>query len=100
MMTEAAVTVANIHQAKGLEWDHVFVVGVTDGVRPDFRADAQDTMDNERALLYVAVTRSRKRLWLCHAPMFGRQARRTFSTLSGLLADAARRPLMKRRQLT
>ncbi|RYE41145.1 MAG: ATP-dependent helicase [Hyphomicrobiales bacterium] len=82
---KAAVTVTNIHQAKGLEWDHVFVVGVTEGVLPDFRAAGQGTMDNERSLLYVAVTRALERLWVCHAPTFGRQAHRIFEELSSLV---------------
>lgn len=81
----SAVTVTNVHQAKGMEWDHVFVMGVTEGVLPDFRASTHDTLDNERSLLYVAVTRPRKRLWVCHAPTFGRQARQTFEQLSTLI---------------
>lgn len=85
LMGKSAVNVTNVHQAKGMEWDHVFVVGVTEGLLPDFRAAAQDTLDNERSLLYVAVTRARKRLWVCHAPTFGRQARQTFEKLSSLV---------------
>lgn len=85
LMGKTAVTVTNVHQAKGMELDHVFVVGVTEGLLPDFRAAAQDTLDNERALLYVAVTRARRRLWVCHAPTLGRQARQTFEKLSSLV---------------
>lgn len=84
-MSGSAVTVTNIHQAKGMEWDYVFVVGVTDGVLPDFRAEKQDSMDLERSLLYVAITRARKQLWLCHAPTFGQQARASLDKLSRLV---------------
>lgn len=84
-MGKSAVSVTNVHQAKGMEWDHVFVVGVTEGLLPDFSAAAQDTLDNERSLLYVAVTRAHKRLWVCHAPTFERQARQTFKNLSSLV---------------
>lgn len=100
MMNEMAVTVTNIHQAKGMEWDYGFLLGATDGVLPDFRAAAQGTMDSERSLPYVALTRPRKRLRLCRAPMFGRQSRRSFDQPSRFLVKAVMRPLMKRLRLT
>lgn len=89
LMDEPAVTVTNIHQAKGLEWDHVFVVGATEGVLPDFRAQAQGTMDTERSLLYVAVTRAQHPQSLGHAPTYGRQARQTSGQSSRFLIGAS-----------
>jgi superfamily I DNA/RNA helicase len=70
------VTVMTIHAAKGLEFPTVFVIGCEDGLLPftllpNFRSD----MDEERRLLYVAMTRARKFLILSHARkryMFGK----------------------------
>lgn len=85
---QPAVTTTNIHRAKGREWDHVFVVGVTDGILPHYKAEGSSLMQ-ERALLYVAVTRARKRVWLCHAPTYSVQGRDTFDQLSTLLSKTA-----------
>jgi DNA helicase-2/ATP-dependent DNA helicase PcrA len=82
-----AVTVTTIHQAKGMEWDHVFVVGVTDGVLPDSRNKSKEQLDEERRILYVAVTRARQRVWLHHAPMWSRHASQIFAEESRFLAS-------------
>jgi DNA helicase-2/ATP-dependent DNA helicase PcrA len=61
------VRVVTMHQAKGLEFDRVFVPGLTDGALPGWRAlRAGDpaSLDEERRVFYVAVTRARKRLHL------------------------------------
>ena len=84
-----AVTVTTIHQAKGMEWDHVFVVGVTDGVLPDNRNKSKEQLDEERRLLYVAVTRARQRVWLHHAPMWSRHARQMFTKESPFMVSKA-----------
>ena len=63
-----AVTLASIHAAKGGQWDHVFVLGVTDGLMPDYRSLQGRQLEEERRLLYVAVTRARRTLQLYHAP--------------------------------
>lgn len=59
------VTVSTIHSAKGLEWDHVFVIGLADGRFPGGRClgDA-DALEEERRLLYVAITRAKRQLLL------------------------------------
>ncbi|WP_019656455.1 3'-5' exonuclease [Variovorax atrisoli] len=84
-----AVTVTTIHQAKGMEWDHVFVVGVTDGVLPDSRSKLKGQLNEERRILYVAVTRARRRLWLHHAPMWSRHARQSFTEESRFMTSKA-----------
>jgi len=62
---EGAVTLSTIHQAKGLEWKAVFVVHVQDDVLPHRLSQGDiDAEDEERRLLYVAVTRAEELLYL------------------------------------
>ncbi len=62
------VNIATIHSAKGLEFKVVFVVGLEDGVFPDSRkAESKGEMEEERRLMYVAVTRAKERLYLTRA---------------------------------
>jgi DNA helicase-2/ATP-dependent DNA helicase PcrA len=58
------VTLASMHSAKGLEWDAVFCVGLVDGVLPIAHAKRNEEIEEERRLLYVAVTRARQQLGL------------------------------------
>ncbi len=63
-----AVQLMTIHAAKGLEFDHVCVTGLEDGVFPSARAaEAPDGMEEERRLMYVALTRGRKSVFLSWA---------------------------------
>jgi DNA helicase-2/ATP-dependent DNA helicase PcrA len=64
----SAVTLMTLHNAKGLEFEVVFIAGMEDGVFPHFRSmtDA-DELEEERRLAYVGITRARKRLYLTHA---------------------------------
>ena len=68
------VKLMTIHTAKGLEFDNVFVVGLTDGIFPSARAMEErkaDALEEERRLAFVAVTRARKRLFLTESEGFG-----------------------------
>ncbi|HEU4426975.1 MAG TPA: ATP-dependent DNA helicase UvrD2 [Pilimelia sp.] len=65
--TVEGVTLASLHSAKGLEWDAVFVVGLSDGTLPTTYAKTPDALEEERRLLYVGVTRARQWLWLSYA---------------------------------
>jgi DNA helicase-2/ATP-dependent DNA helicase PcrA len=56
------VTLATMHAAKGLEWSCVHVVGLADGTMPLIHATTQEQIDEERRLLYVAITRARDEL--------------------------------------
>ncbi|MCI1245301.1 MAG: UvrD-helicase domain-containing protein [Bacilli bacterium] len=61
------VSLMTIHIAKGLEFDNVFVIGLSQGVFPSVRAESEsgrDGVEEERRLAYVALTRAKKRLFL------------------------------------
>ena len=62
-----AVTLASIHSAKGLEWDHVFVIGLSDGLLPISYAQSAALVSEERRLFFVAVTRAKKELHISWA---------------------------------
>jgi DNA helicase-2/ATP-dependent DNA helicase PcrA len=62
--TMSAVTLATLHSAKGLEWDSVYIVGLAEGMVPISYARDAATIDEERRLLYVGVTRARRKLAL------------------------------------
>ncbi|QWT25464.1 ATP-dependent helicase [Subtercola sp. PAMC28395] len=65
--TIAAVTLATLHSAKGLEWGSVFILGLSEGLVPISYATTLDLVDEERRLLYVGVTRARRLLALSWA---------------------------------
>jgi DNA helicase II / ATP-dependent DNA helicase PcrA len=67
LFQEDQIVLSTIHQAKGLEWDAVFVMNVTEGSFPHARAlDEDGGLEEERRLFYVAVTRARKKLFLTY----------------------------------
>ncbi len=67
-MEDSAVTLMTVHMAKGLEFPVVFVVGLEDGVFPHMRALTNPAdVEEERRLLYVAMTRAKSRLFLSAA---------------------------------
>jgi DNA helicase-2/ATP-dependent DNA helicase PcrA len=68
-----AVKLTTVHQAKGLEYDVVFLIGLADGHFPGRRAIEAGDVEEERRLFYVAVTRARNELYLCH-PMVATRA--------------------------
>lgn len=80
--TRHAVNLMTIHSAKGLEFDLVFIVGAADGVLPLERGGAGCDVEEERRLMYVAMTRARHELTMSYALVsheYGRQLTQTKS---------------------
>ncbi len=77
--TMSAVTLATLHSAKGLEWDSVYLVGLAEGLVPISYAKTPATIEEERRLLYVGITRARRSLSLswASAPQQGRSGQRS-----------------------
>lgn len=68
---DETVILSTIHQAKGLEWKAVFVIGLCDGQFPHARVfDKPHEIEEERRLFYVAATRAKEQLYLTHT-LFG-----------------------------
>ncbi|WP_405612651.1 MULTISPECIES: ATP-dependent DNA helicase UvrD2 [unclassified Streptomyces] len=85
--TVQGVTLASLHAAKGLEWDAVFLVGLTEGMMPITYAKTDEQVEEERRLLYVGVTRARLHIslsWALSRAPGGRASRRPTRFLSGL----------------
>lgn len=91
--TVQGVTLSSLHAAKGLEWDAVFLIGLTDGAMPINQAinGSLDDIEEERRLLYVGVTRAREHLslsWALARNEGGRRGRRRSRFLAGIAPDA------------
>jgi len=72
-LDEDYLVLSTIHSAKGQEWDVVFVLNVTDGCIPsDMAVGDHEQIEEERRLLYVAMTRARRHLHLVHPLRFFR----------------------------
>ena len=64
---ESLVTLMTLHNAKGLEYDAVFIIGCEEGVFPHMRSLEEGNLEEERRLCYVGITRARQRLYLTYA---------------------------------
>lgn len=100
--TVEGVTLASLHAAKGLEWDAVFLVGLSDGLLPTVQAQTDATVAEERRLLYVGITRAREHLHLSYSRARHPRARASRGVsrfLTDLWPDERRRPGVPRRDL-
>lgn len=94
--TMQGVTLSSLHAAKGLEWDAVFLIGLTEGSVPISQAIAkgeQEPIEEERRLLYVGVTRAREHLqlsWASARNEGGRKSRKRSRFLDVVAAEADR----------
>ncbi|WP_298583720.1 ATP-dependent helicase [uncultured Kocuria sp.] len=89
------VTLASLHSAKGLEWDAVFLAGLSEGLMPIGFAETADEIDEERRLLYVGITRAREHLvlsWTLSRTPGGRPTRKPSRFLDALRGTDGPRP--------
>lgn len=59
-----AVKLMSVHAAKGLEFDYVFLAGLDEGIFPSAKSETPEALEEERRLLYVAMTRAKKQLFM------------------------------------
>src|SRR3954447_12556327 len=88
--TVEGITLASLHSAKGLEWDAVFLVGMSEGLMPISMAEGPEAVEEERRLMYVGITRAREHLhisWARSRTPGGRATRKPSRFLDGLRPD-------------
>ena len=78
------VTLMTLHNAKGLEFDTVFIIGMEDGVFPHSRSIEAGDLEEERRLAYVGITRAKRELYLTYA-----RTRRCSAAATGTCAAAS-----------
>ncbi len=89
------LVLSTIHSAKGLEWDSVFVLQAVDGSIPsEMATGSPEQVEEERRLFYVALTRAKNRLFVCHPQrMMGQRGQffaPSFSRLTPFISDDVR----------
>jgi len=90
------VTLMTVHNAKGLEFDVVLMTGIEEGIFPHMRADDPDSLEEERRLCYVGMTRARTRLVLTHAETRAIHGGREYRLPSRFLAEIPREAVSAR----
>ena len=90
MGDEDVVTIATIHSVKGLEFKCVFIVGADEKILPlDRSISDEDELEEERRLMYVAITRAMERLYILRANSRYLYGRREYMTMSRFLSEGA-----------
>ena len=83
----AQVTLMTIHNAKGLEYRVVFLIGMEEGIFPHSRSIEDNEVEEERRLAYVGMTRAMERLTLTHATARSLYGRREYNLASRFLDE-------------
>ena len=84
---ESLCTLMTLHNAKGLEYDAVFMIGCEEGVFPHMRSIEEGNLEEERRLCYVGVTRARQRLYMTYARRRSLHGGRGYNLPSRFLAE-------------
>ncbi len=85
----AGVMLITLHAAKGLEFPHCYLVGLEEGIIPHDRSKLEGTLDEERRLLYVGITRARESLTITHCHSRFRYGSAAPCTVSSFLKEVA-----------
>ena len=88
---EGRVTLMTLHNAKGLEFEHVFVVGMEEGTLPHARSMDEQNLEEERRLCYVGITRAMKTLTLTYARVRSTYGEREYQMASRFLSEIPER---------
>ncbi len=87
-----SVTLMTLHAAKGLEFPVVFIVGMEEGLFPSSMSSDEDSIEEERRLAYVGVTRAKKRLFLTFTAVRFLHGKSNVNTPSRFLAELGYQP--------
>jgi DNA helicase-2/ATP-dependent DNA helicase PcrA len=90
---EDKVLVLTVHQAKGLEFDTVFIAGATDQDFPTWHSRREGRTDEEHRLFYVALSRARNRVFVSYSEADARGRERTASRFLALIPEHLRQPV-------
>ena len=81
------MNIMTMHSAKGLEFNAVFITGLEEGLFPHQNSINADDIDEERRLMYVAITRARRRLYLTFAQSRMLHGKVNYGTASSFLRE-------------
>ena len=84
-----------MHASKGLEYPAVIIVGANDGITPHWRATESKSLEEERRLFYVAMTRAEKYLFMTRPKMVMQQGRLIPSSESRFIKDIDKEYIQK-----
>jgi DNA helicase II / ATP-dependent DNA helicase PcrA len=94
---QSLVTLMTLHNAKGLEFKAVFMIGIEEGIFPHVRSIEEQGVEEERRLAYVGMTRAQERLVLTHATSRSLWGSRTFNLPSRFLDELPEEGVIRER---